>query len=78
MEYCHALLDLHVLQQEFLTYVYFYLTYLLYSSSCCFPDLIVVSREFVYPIEHGHECCKQLKNHLILLVHWRILKINVV
>ena len=58
MEYCHALLDLHVLLQEFLTYVYFYLIYLLYSSSC--PDLIVFSREFVYPIEHGCECCKQL------------------
>ena len=23
-------------------------------------------REFVYPIQHGRECCKQLKKRLIL------------
>ena len=24
------------------------------------------TREFVYPIQHGRECCKQLKKRLIL------------
>ena len=28
-------------------------------------------REFVYPIQHGRECCKRLKKRLILWVHWR-------
>ena len=28
-------------------------------------------REFVYPIQHGRECCKWLKKRLILGVHWR-------
>jgi hypothetical protein len=28
-------------------------------------------REFVYPIQHGRECCKWLKKRLILWVNWR-------
>jgi hypothetical protein len=46
--------------------------YLQHERPCCIGYTISSRRrEFVYPIQHGHECCKWLKKRLILWVHWR-------
>jgi hypothetical protein len=46
--------------------------YLQHERPCCMGYTNSSRRrEFVYPIQHGRECCKWLKKLLIFWVHWR-------
>jgi hypothetical protein len=46
--------------------------YLQHERPCCIGYTNSSRRrEFVYPIQHGRECCRWLKKRLILWVHWR-------